>query len=74
MTHVESIVKDYPTIRVGIGGNYYIVCSVKYRLEDFCNMIGKKPSSIKFHKKYLCWVVRIKNKKQKEILKGYMIC
>jgi hypothetical protein len=54
-----------PTLKVGLGGNYYVVCDVKEHLIEICNTINKSVKSIYFNRKYGCWVIRVKNKATK---------
>jgi hypothetical protein len=56
-------------IQHGITGNYYATSLEKSELVVLCSEIGKAESSIKWHKKYNCWVIRVKDKKTKNKLK-----
>jgi len=57
-----------PTLKVGLGGNYYVICDVKEHLIEICNTISKSVNSIYYNKKYCCWVIRVKNKATKRKL------
>lgn len=57
-------------IQYGITGNYYATSLEKSELVVLCSQIGKSESSIKWHKKYNCWVFRVKDKKTKDKLKS----
>lgn len=69
ITYVEQEVTFRPKLKVGIGGNYYVISTNKENLEAICVMIKKSRDSVTFHKKYNCWVIRVKDKKQKKRLK-----
>jgi len=58
-----------PTLKVGLGGNYYVLCDDSEQLVGICYSIDKSINSIYFNKKYGCYAIRVKNKKQKETLK-----
>lgn len=57
-------------IRHGITGNYYAFCINKEPVIQFCLQINKPTSCIYFNKKYNVWVIRIKSKQSKEIIKN----
>jgi hypothetical protein len=59
---------NIPTLKIGLGGNYYVVCDWKEKLIELCNTISKSPNSVYFNKKYGCWAIRVKNKPTKERL------
>ena len=56
-------------IQHGITGNYYVKCISKEPLINICDKINKSHNSIVFHNKVGLYVIRVKNKKQKELLK-----
>lgn len=68
-THITQSVTFRPQLKVGIGGNYYVISTDKSNLEAICVMIKKSKTAVVLHKKYQCWVIRIKSKKQKILLK-----
>lgn len=57
-----------PTFKVGLGGNYYIVCNTKEKLVLICKKLDKSSNSIYYNNKYNCWTIRIKSKRTKEKL------
>lgn len=56
-------------IKYGITGNYYAFSDDLKDVEDICLKINKSKSSIYYNIKYKKWVIKIKNKKQKKLLK-----
>lgn len=68
-TRVEQEATFRPKLKTGIGGNYYVISTEKDNLDAICVMIKKSKTAVKFHKKYNCWVVRVKDKKTKKLLK-----
>ena len=58
-------------ISYGITGNYYATSLVKEELIELCNRIGKSPNSIRWHKKYLTWVFRVKSKTHRRKMKEH---
>jgi hypothetical protein len=56
------------TYKVGITGNHYVYSKEKEPVVEVSLLINKSINSVYFNKKYELWVIRIKNKKQKEIL------
>jgi len=56
-------------LKHGITGNFYVTSLEKSELVDLCKIIDKSTSSIKWHKKYKCWVFRVKDAKTKIKLK-----
>ena len=71
---VTSTFKN-PTLKIGLGGNYYIICDTKEQLIPICENIDKSPNSIYYNGKYGCWVIRIKSKitKEKISLNGSLV-
>ena len=67
-TRVNKIVVATPTLKVGIGGNYYVFCDAKEPLEEVCTTIGKSISSIRWHIKHSCWVFRVRTQRHKQRL------
>ena len=57
-------------IKHGITGNYYCYSNNKNDIIRICDLIGKSINSIYWNKKHEVYCIRIKNKKQKEILKN----
>lgn len=57
-----------PTLQVGLGGNYYVVCDYKENLAVLCKKIDKSPNSIYYNSKYSCWTIRIKSNSTKKKL------
>lgn len=57
-------------ITYGLTGNYYVYSSDIHKVEMIADKIGKKKSSIVYNKKYKVYEIRIKNKKQKIMLKS----
>jgi len=57
-----------PTLKIGLGGNYYVICDIKEELIPICESIDKSTNSIYFNNKYECWAIRIKSKTMKEKL------
>lgn len=70
MSFLTALDFTTPTLKVGIGGNYYIVCNDKCKLVSVCERIGKSSGSIYFNIKYNCWVIRIKSKSMKHKIKN----
>jgi len=68
-THIEQIVTFRPKLKIGVGGNYYVISTNKENLEAICVMIKKKRTAVYYQKKYNCWAIRVKDKKQKKKLK-----
>ncbi len=56
------------TYKVGITGNHYVYSTDKEPVVEVSLLIKKSINSVYFNKKYNLWAIRIKNKKQKEIL------
>jgi hypothetical protein len=56
------------TYKVGITGNHYVYSKEKEPVLEIALQIKKSINSVYFNKKYNVWAIRIKNKKQKEIL------
>lgn len=67
-TRVNSITTDSPTFKKGVGGNYYVFCTIKEPLEDICGNIGKSVESIYYHDKHECWVFRVRAPHHKRAL------
>lgn len=65
VTRLTKLVSYDPKVVVGLGGNRYVICSSKFRLECFCYKIEKAPSSIYWSIKYNCWTIRVKSKYHK---------
>ncbi len=68
-TRVTQITTFQPKLKVGVGGNHYVISTDKHNLEAICIMIKKSRRAVVFHKKHQCWVIRVKSKKQKKLLK-----
>ena len=68
MTRVNRIVSNTPTMKMGIGGNYYVFCNLKEALEETCRAIGKSTSAIYYRHDHNCWVFRVKSKQHKRQL------
>lgn len=60
-------------IKYGITGNYYAFSKDKNDLIELCTQINKAVNSIYWNTKYEYWVIRIKSKVHKKLLKGYCI-
>jgi hypothetical protein len=56
-------------IKHGITGNYYGFSELKSEIEELCEKIKKAKSSIYWNKKYNVWVIKVKQKSQKQLLK-----
>lgn len=63
---------DKPKIYHGITGNYYIISKSIDPLMEICRYIDKSVNSIGYSKKYECYVLHIKRKLHKELLRAYM--
>lgn len=57
------------TIAHGITGNKYVLADSSQELFSLCLDIGKSPNSIRWVEGYQKYVVRIKSKKHKNMLK-----
>jgi len=57
-----------PTLQVGLGGNYYVVCNNKDSLVALCKKIDKSPNSVYYNSKYSCWAIRVKSNLTKKKL------
>lgn len=68
-SRVHNVTKFRPTLKVGLGGNFYVTSTDKNNLDAICVMIKKARSAVYFNEKHNCWVVRVKSKKQKVLLK-----
>ena len=68
MTRVNKLTSNTPTMKMGIGGNYYVFCNLKEALEEICRTIGKSTGAIYFHNSHNCWVFRVKSKQHKRQL------
>jgi len=58
----------HPTLKVGLGGNHYVICDTRERIVPVCEIINKSTNSIYFSKKYNCFAIRVKAKKMKRRL------
>ena len=67
-TRVNQIATSVPTLKVGIGGNYYVICDTKEPLEEICAAIDKSIRSIRWHFKHNCWVFRARTQYHKRQL------
>jgi hypothetical protein len=56
-------------LKYGITGNYYFTSEIKDELIKVCETLNISKERVKFHKKYEIWVLRIKSKKTKILLK-----
>jgi len=65
MTRVKKLVSASPTLKMGIGGNYYVFCEAKDPLIKICSVIEKSTNSIYYHNKHHCWVFRSRLKSHK---------
>lgn len=61
-------ITNNPLLRVGIGGNRYVVCSIAEPLVDVCEHIDKSASSIYWSDRFECYAIRIKNKRHKTLI------
>lgn len=61
---------ESPQFRFGITGNYYVFCDLKEPLIDIAVKLKKSINSIYFNSRYKVWVIKVKNKTQKNILKN----
>jgi hypothetical protein len=68
LTRVNQIACDTPTLKVGIGGNYYVFCDVREPLEEVCVAINKSINSIRWHTKHSCFVFRVRTQHHKQRL------
>jgi hypothetical protein len=68
MVSLVSSTFETPLLKIGVGGNYYVICDTKEKLIPICNQINKSVNSIYFNKKYECWAIRIKSKATKQKL------
>ena len=55
-----------PTLKIGLGGNYYIICNSPEKLAVVCEEIDKSLNSIYYNKKYSCFAIRIKSNHHKK--------
>lgn len=69
MIHISQTVTFRPQLKVGVGGNYYVISTDKNNLDAICVMIKKSRNAVYFSEKYQCWIIRVKSKKQKILLK-----
>jgi hypothetical protein len=56
-------------IQYGLTGNWYVTSENKEDLVGMCVTLNRKISCIQWSSKYNTWVIRVKDKKQKLILK-----
>ncbi len=68
MVSLVTTTFENPTLKIGLGGNYYVVCDTKEKLIPICERIDKSPNSIYHNSKYGCWAIRVKSKGMKEKL------
>lgn len=54
---------------VGITGNHYVWGDDKLAIENIAKEIGKSINSVYWNKKFGVWVIRVKRKSQKILLK-----
>ncbi len=59
-----------PTLKVGLGGNFYVICDIKEPLIKIVDQIQKSRNSIYYNKKYQVWAIRCKSKQHKEALRN----
>lgn len=64
-------VSDRPSLKIGMGGNYYVICTQEQPLHKVCEAIGKSTKSIYYNERYRCFAIRVKNDKQKKLLLNY---
>lgn len=57
-----------PELKIGLGGNYYVICDTKEKLIPICEKLDKSTNSIYYNTKYKCWAIRIKSKVTKRKL------
>jgi len=69
MLWLSQLVRLRPTLKIGVGGNYYVFSSDRDSLEGVCVLIKKSRRSVYFSSKYNCWTIRIKNKQTKQKVK-----
>ncbi len=55
--------------KVGITGNHYVYGSDKDKIIEIAILINKSLNSVYWNKKYSVWAIRIKNEKQKDLLR-----
>ena len=65
MVSLMSSVFKTPTLKIGLGGNHYVICDTKEKLISICKSIDKSVNSIYYNDKYECWAIRIKSKAMK---------
>ena len=70
-TRVMKLATDEPTIKVGLGGNFYVFGTNKESVKEVCVTIGKAISSIIFHQGHKVWMFRVKHPKHKQALRDY---
>jgi len=72
MTRVNLSVTQIPTLKVGLGGNYYVLCILHDPLKEICLAIEKSTNSIYYHDKHNCWVFRVRSTHHKTRLNNLM--
>lgn len=68
MTHIKG--EDYPQFRVGLGGNHYVWCLYRQPVVDIAHRIGRSPSGVYWREDFGVWALRVRNGKQKALLKA----
>lgn len=69
MSNIRKLDKEKPLLKIGFGGNYYVICYNKGELWKVAKRIGRAESAIYFHEGYDTYCLRIKQIKQKEQLR-----
>lgn len=61
---------EQPSFRVGLGGSSYVWCIRREPVEEIARAIGKSHHSVYYRPDFGVWVVRVRDKRQKVLLKG----
>lgn len=65
MTRVANTVTRKPQMRVGIGGNVYVISSSKLELKSVCMQLEFEPQRIYTSEVHECFVLRFKRQSYK---------
>lgn len=69
MTRLASTITATPSLRVGLGGNHYVVCLFREPLLAIAGFLGRSARSVYFRPEYQCWAIRVKRETDKDKLR-----
>lgn len=64
MTRINDLTQDNELyIRAGMNGNYYVFSKDIEKVKNICDLLNKSQSSIYFRNAYMCYCIRIRNRR-----------